>query len=94
MPQTNTISGTDDEEEIVQRLHSIANNTAGLGLIHKSQSIYSSTDYTRGWFAWVRPTASQPEVKTRCNGETLPQSTASEDSGGYPGRDGAMRGII
>lgn len=27
-------------------------NTAGLGLIHESQSIYS-TAYTRQWFAWA-----------------------------------------
>ena len=28
-------------------------NTAGLGLIHESQSIYSTTSYTRPWFAWA-----------------------------------------
>ncbi|KAJ7846793.1 Six-hairpin glycosidase-like protein [Mycena leptocephala] len=53
MSQISAIFGTDDDAEIVQRLYLIANNTAGLGLIHESQSIYSSTDYTRGWFAWA-----------------------------------------
>ncbi|KAJ7843004.1 Six-hairpin glycosidase-like protein [Mycena olivaceomarginata] len=48
MSQISAIFGTDDDEEILRRL-----NTAGLGLIHESQSIYSPTDYTRGWFAWA-----------------------------------------
>ncbi|KAK7056062.1 Six-hairpin glycosidase-like protein [Favolaschia claudopus] len=53
MSQISAIYGTDDDKEILQRLYTIANNTAGLGLIHESQSIYSATDYTRGWFAWA-----------------------------------------
>ncbi|KAJ7023625.1 Six-hairpin glycosidase-like protein [Mycena alexandri] len=53
MSQISAIYGTDDDEEILNRLYLIANNTAGLGLIHESQSIYSSTDYTRSWFAWA-----------------------------------------
>ncbi|KAJ7731770.1 Six-hairpin glycosidase-like protein [Mycena metata] len=53
MSQISAIYGTDNDEEILNRLYLIANNTAGLGLIHESQSIYSSTDYTRGWFAWA-----------------------------------------
>ncbi|KAJ7026363.1 Six-hairpin glycosidase-like protein [Mycena alexandri] len=53
MSQISAIYGTDNDEEILNRLYLIANNTAGLGLIHESQSIYSPTDYTRGWFAWA-----------------------------------------
>jgi len=48
-----SIFGTDDDEEITTALYTIANNTAGLGLIHESQSIHSHTDFTRSWFAWV-----------------------------------------
>ncbi|KAF8173502.1 hypothetical protein K438DRAFT_1548759, partial [Mycena galopus ATCC 62051] len=50
MSQISAIFGTDDDEEILNRLYL---NTAGLGLIHESQSIYSQTDYTRPWFAWA-----------------------------------------
>ena len=31
----------------------VLQNTAGLGLIHESQSIYDASDYTRPWFAWA-----------------------------------------
>ncbi|KAJ7724361.1 Six-hairpin glycosidase-like protein [Mycena metata] len=50
MSQISAIFGTDDDDEILNRLYLIANNT---GLIHESQSIYSFTDYTRSWFAWA-----------------------------------------
>ncbi|KAJ7240134.1 hypothetical protein B0H12DRAFT_1135150 [Mycena haematopus] len=53
MSQITAIFGTDNDAEIVERLYLIAKNTAGLGLIHESQSIYSNTDYTRPWFAWA-----------------------------------------
>lgn len=53
MSQISAIFGTDDDEEIHQSLYLIANNTAGLGLIHESQNIYNNSDYTRPWFAWA-----------------------------------------
>ncbi|KAF7329400.1 hypothetical protein MKEN_00201600 [Mycena kentingensis (nom. inval.)] len=53
MSQISAIFGTDDDGEILERLYLIANNTAGLGLIHESQSIYDATSYTRPWFAWA-----------------------------------------
>jgi len=53
MSQITAIFGTDDDEEILNSLYLIANNTNGLGLIHESQSIYKSCDYTRPWFAWA-----------------------------------------
>ncbi|KAF8592528.1 glycoside hydrolase family 125 protein [Ramaria rubella] len=53
MSLISSIFGTDDDDEITTTLYTIANNTAGLGLIHESQSIYNHTDYTRSWFAWV-----------------------------------------
>ncbi|KAF7341716.1 Glycoside hydrolase family 125 protein [Mycena sanguinolenta] len=53
MSQITAIFGTDDDDEILESLYLIANNTAGLGLIHESQSIYDSTSYTRSWFAWA-----------------------------------------
>ncbi|GJJ07348.1 hypothetical protein Clacol_001549 [Clathrus columnatus] len=53
MSLVSSIFGTDDDQEILTALYTIANNTAGLGLIHESQSIYSHTDYTRPWFAWA-----------------------------------------
>jgi len=52
MSHISAIFGTDDDQEILNSLYIIANNTAGLGLIHESQSIYNSTSYTRSWFAW------------------------------------------
>ncbi|KLO12852.1 hypothetical protein SCHPADRAFT_915488 [Schizopora paradoxa] len=55
MSQISSIFGTDDDEEIMTALYTIVNNTAGLGLIHESQSIYddSTSGYTRPWFAWA-----------------------------------------
>ncbi|CAK5269074.1 unnamed protein product [Mycena citricolor] len=53
MSQITAIFGTDDDKEILDRLSLIAKNTAGLGLIHESQSIYNFTSYTRPWFAWA-----------------------------------------
>jgi len=53
MSHISAIFGTDDDQEILNSLYIIANNTAGLGLIHESQSIYNSRSYTRSWFAWV-----------------------------------------
>ncbi|KAL6306634.1 Six-hairpin glycosidase-like protein [Sparassis latifolia] len=52
MALVSSIYGTDNDEEILQDLYLIANNTAGLGLIHESIDIYDST-YTRPWFAWA-----------------------------------------
>ncbi|KAF7344688.1 hypothetical protein MVEN_01629100 [Mycena venus] len=53
MSQITAIFGTDNDDEIMTSLYLIANNTAGLGLIHESQSIYNYTSYTRSWFAWA-----------------------------------------
>ncbi|KAF5369901.1 hypothetical protein D9758_001236 [Tetrapyrgos nigripes] len=53
MSQISAIFGTDDDAEILTRLYTIVNNTAGLGLIHESQSIYDASSYTRSWFAWA-----------------------------------------
>ncbi|GLB33616.1 putative DUF1237 containing protein [Lyophyllum shimeji] len=53
MSQIAAIFGTDNDQEILKSLYTIANNTNGLGLIHESQSIYKSTEYTRPWFAWA-----------------------------------------
>ncbi|EKM77647.1 hypothetical protein AGABI1DRAFT_122020 [Agaricus bisporus var. burnettii JB137-S8] len=53
MSQIAAIFGTDDDEEILKSLYLVVNNTAGLGLIHESQSIYDEKDYTRSWFAWA-----------------------------------------
>jgi len=53
MSQISAIFGTNDDQEILTSLYLIANNTAGLGLIHESQSIYDEKDYTRSWFAWA-----------------------------------------
>ncbi|KAF8897341.1 Six-hairpin glycosidase-like protein [Infundibulicybe gibba] len=53
MSQISSIYGTDDDQEILRALYTIANNTDGLGLIHESQSIYDQTQYTRSWFAWA-----------------------------------------
>ncbi|KAI9001183.1 Six-hairpin glycosidase-like protein [Trametes punicea] len=52
MSQISAIFGTDDDNEILQSLYLIANNTNGLGLIHESINIYDGT-YTRPWFAWA-----------------------------------------
>ncbi|KAH9951757.1 Six-hairpin glycosidase-like protein [Amylocystis lapponica] len=52
MAQVSEIFGTDDDDEILNALYLIANNTAGLGLIHESINVYDAT-YTRPWFAWA-----------------------------------------
>lgn len=53
MSQISAIFGTDEDEEIIQRLKLIVENTSGLGLIHESINIYNSSDFTRPWFAWA-----------------------------------------
>ncbi|EGO01766.1 hypothetical protein SERLA73DRAFT_103760 [Serpula lacrymans var. lacrymans S7.3] len=53
MSQISAIFGTDNDDEIVNSLYLIANNTAGLGLIHESMNIYDESQYTRQWFAWA-----------------------------------------
>ncbi|EJD01025.1 uncharacterized protein FOMMEDRAFT_21486 [Fomitiporia mediterranea MF3/22] len=53
MSLISSIYGTDDDDEILNALYTIANNTNGLGLIHESINIHNGSDYTRPWFAWV-----------------------------------------
>jgi meiotically up-regulated gene 157 (Mug157) protein len=53
MSQVSGIYGTNDDDEIKERLAMILNNTAGLGLIHESIDIYNSSSFTRPWFAWA-----------------------------------------
>lgn len=53
MSQISAIFGTDDDDEITERLRLIVENTSGLGLIHESINIYNSSDFTRPWFAWA-----------------------------------------
>ncbi|KAM0542405.1 hypothetical protein ACHAO7_009959 [Fusarium culmorum] len=53
MAHVSAIYGTDDDDEIKERLNIILENTSGLGLIHESVNIYNSTVFTRPWFAWA-----------------------------------------
>lgn len=53
MSQVSAIFGTDDDDEIRERLAIIMENTSKLGLIHESIHIYNETQYTRPWFAWA-----------------------------------------
>ncbi len=53
MSQISGIYGTDDDDEIKERLAMVLENTSGLGLIHESIHIYNASDYTRPWFAWA-----------------------------------------
>ncbi|KAI5958131.1 hypothetical protein CANMA_004285 [Candida margitis] len=48
------IRTTDNDDEIINSLHMIMNNTAGFGLMHESVNVNSrhGTSYTRSWFAW------------------------------------------
>ncbi|KZV69245.1 glycoside hydrolase family 125 protein [Peniophora sp. CONT] len=59
MSRISAIFGTDDDEEILESLYLIANNTAGLGLIHESVNIHNASDYTRPWFAWANSYAAE-----------------------------------
>ncbi|KAL4724460.1 hypothetical protein ACLX1H_009076 [Fusarium chlamydosporum] len=53
MAHVSAIYGTDDDDEITERLNIILENTSGLGLIHESVNIYNSSVFTRPWFAWA-----------------------------------------
>ncbi|CAM1502587.1 Fc.00g073630.m01.CDS01 [Cosmosporella sp. VM-42] len=53
MAHISAIFGTDNDEEIKERLNLILENTSGLGLIHESVNIYNSSVFTRPWFAWA-----------------------------------------
>ncbi|KAH7478166.1 Meiotically up-regulated 157 protein [Fusarium oxysporum f. sp. matthiolae] len=53
MAHVSAIYGTDDDDEIIERLNMILENTSGLGLIHESVNIYNSSVFTRPWFAWA-----------------------------------------
>ncbi|KAH8827769.1 Six-hairpin glycosidase-like protein [Flagelloscypha sp. PMI_526] len=53
MASISAIFGSDDDEEILDLLYRVANNTGGLGLIHEAVSIYNSSVWTRPWFAWA-----------------------------------------
>lgn len=53
MAHVSAIYGTDDDDEITERLSIILENTSGLGLIHESVNIYNSSVFTRPWFAWA-----------------------------------------
>jgi meiotically up-regulated gene 157 (Mug157) protein len=45
---------TDDDDEIMNALNMVMENTAGLGLMHESVQVNSKhgKDFTRSWFAW------------------------------------------
>ena len=53
MSQISAIFGTDNDDEIRDRLALLLSSTSGLGLMHESVSIYNSSEYTRPWFAWA-----------------------------------------
>ncbi|PNY26290.1 Uncharacterized protein TCAP_03782 [Tolypocladium capitatum] len=53
MSQISAIFGTNNDEEIKERLSIVLQNSAELGLIHESVYIHNSSDYTRPWFAWA-----------------------------------------
>lgn len=53
MSQISAIYGTDDPQEITDRLYLLAHSTSGLGLIHESVNYRNGSDFTRPWFAWA-----------------------------------------
>lgn len=48
-----TLLSSDDDDEIVQGLRTLASSTDGLGLIHESINTFDAHDYTRQWFSWA-----------------------------------------
>ncbi|RUS29244.1 Six-hairpin glycosidase-like protein [Jimgerdemannia flammicorona] len=40
------------DEEILDALKIIVENTDGTGLMHEAFNVFDNTDYTRPWFAW------------------------------------------
>lgn len=48
--QISAIFGTEDDDEITERLNLLFKNTAGLGLIHKTINKDNASDFTQAWY--------------------------------------------
>ncbi|PCH41442.1 glycoside hydrolase family 125 protein [Wolfiporia cocos MD-104 SS10] len=82
MALVSAIYGTDDDEEILEYLYLIANNTDGLGLIHESINIYDGS-YTRPWFAWANSYFAEMLLDLASR---KPYLIFSDDTPYYPGQ--------